>query len=157
MVHTWSNPKRPHVPFFLAGAPPKFDRKLFILNSTFKSAKIIAVEGVTSGNSGIGRKWNREKMDSGKNGIGKKRTARTTWTITRQDRWRTRWKRFDTQHSAERGLIQLLGFSCAKIVYHTPIRSSRGYISHVVIHISCTIVRLWLYDHGMMYKGTEFW
>ena len=39
MVHTWSNPKKNPVPFFLAGAPPKFDRKLFILNSTFKSCK----------------------------------------------------------------------------------------------------------------------
>ena len=47
MVHTWSNPKKKPVPFFLAGAPPKFDRKLFILNSTFKRQKINAVEGVS--------------------------------------------------------------------------------------------------------------
>ena len=39
--------KKSRVYLFLAGAPPKFDRKLFILNSTFKRQKINVVERVT--------------------------------------------------------------------------------------------------------------
>ena len=41
--------KKSRVYLFLAGAPPKFVRKLFILNSTFKRQKINAVEGVLVG------------------------------------------------------------------------------------------------------------